>query len=117
VVIVSLKILNNDTHFEDLWGTKIFTDNLINLILDEAHVVKEWGSTFHSNYLLCHYIVVYWNVLPKINALLIYIIAYYRILCLLRQLQLWELNHLVGTTIYIATLEILSAIGAQNTVE
>jgi hypothetical protein len=39
----------------------------------------------------------YWNVLLKIYALLIYITAYYRILCLLRQLQLWELNHLVGT--------------------
>ena len=26
-------------------------NNLINLFLDEAHIVKEWGGTFHSNYL------------------------------------------------------------------
>jgi hypothetical protein len=45
----------------------------------------------------CHCIVVYWNVLPKIYALHICITAYYGILCLLCQLQLWELNHLVGT--------------------
>jgi superfamily II DNA helicase RecQ len=51
VVIVSPEILNNDVHFEDLWGTKIFTDNLINLVLDEAHVIKEWGGTFRSDYL------------------------------------------------------------------
>jgi superfamily II DNA helicase RecQ len=51
VLIVSPEILNNDVCFEDLWGTKIFTDNLINLVLDEAHVVKEWGSTFRSDYL------------------------------------------------------------------
>jgi superfamily II DNA helicase RecQ len=50
-VIVSPKILNNDSRFEDLWGTKRFVDNLINLVLDEAHVVKEWGGTFRSDYL------------------------------------------------------------------
>ena len=26
VVIISLEILNNDSHFEDLWGKKRFTD-------------------------------------------------------------------------------------------
>ena len=51
MVIVSPEILNNDARFEDLWGTKVFTDNLINLVLDEAHVIKEWGGTFRSNYL------------------------------------------------------------------
>ena len=51
VVIVSPEILNNDSRFEDLWGTKRFTDNLVNLVLDEAHVVKEWGGTFCSDYL------------------------------------------------------------------
>jgi superfamily II DNA helicase RecQ len=51
VVIVSPEILNNDSRFEDLWGTKRFTDSLINLVLDEAHVVKEWGGTFRSDYL------------------------------------------------------------------
>src|SRR5882762_7250118 len=48
VIIVSPEILYNDSRFEDLWNTKRFTDNLI---LDEAHVVKEWGGTFHSDYL------------------------------------------------------------------
>ena len=51
MVIVSPEILNNDMCFEDLWGTKFFTNNLNNLVLDEAHVVKEWGGTFHSDYL------------------------------------------------------------------
>ena len=51
VVIVSPEILNNDSRFEDLWSTKRFTDNLVNLVLDEAHVVKEWGGTFRSDYL------------------------------------------------------------------
>jgi superfamily II DNA helicase RecQ len=48
---VSPEILNNDSRFEDLWGTKVFVDNLVNLVLDEAHVVQEWGGTFHSDYL------------------------------------------------------------------
>lgn len=26
-------------------------DNLVNLVLDEAHIIKEWGSTFRSDYL------------------------------------------------------------------
>ena len=51
MVIVSPEILDNDTHFKDSWGVKKFTDNLINLVLDEAHVVKEWGGTFQSDYL------------------------------------------------------------------
>jgi hypothetical protein len=55
VVIVSPEILNNDAHFEDLWGTNIFTENLINLVLDKARVVKEWSSTFCSDYLLYLY--------------------------------------------------------------
>lgn len=50
-MIVSPELLNNDSRFEDLWGTKKFTDNLVNLILDEAHVVKEWGGTFRNDYL------------------------------------------------------------------
>jgi len=147
VVIVSPEILNNDVRFEDLWGTKIFTDNLINLVLDEAHVIKEWGGTFRSDYLRIgpiHYLLnrnppvgfhlgtatmppsrideimanlhlcedhtsifrlstdrpnIFFAMhkILKIYALLIYITAYYGILCLLRQPQLWELNHLVGT--------------------
>ena len=46
VILVSLEILNNDSRFEDLWGMKLFVNNLINLVLDEAHVVQEWGGTF-----------------------------------------------------------------------
>ena len=46
VIIVSLEILNNDSRFEDLWGSKNFTNNLINLILDEAHVVHQENSNF-----------------------------------------------------------------------
>ena len=42
VIIASLEILNNDSQFEDLWSSKNFMNNLINLVLDEAHVVKEW---------------------------------------------------------------------------
>src|ERR1700691_2111087 len=51
VILVSPEILNNDSCFEDLWGTKKFVNNLINLVLDEAHVIKEWGGTFCSDYL------------------------------------------------------------------
>jgi superfamily II DNA helicase RecQ len=48
---VSPELLLNDGHFEGLWGKKKFTDNIINLVLDEAHVIKERGGTFHSDYL------------------------------------------------------------------
>jgi hypothetical protein len=30
---------------------KRFMDNLVNLVLDEANVVKEWDDTFCSEYL------------------------------------------------------------------
>lgn len=30
---------------------KCFTDNLVNFVLDEAHVIREWGGTFRSDYL------------------------------------------------------------------
>ena len=32
-------------------GKKKFTDNIINISLDKAHVIKEWGGTICSNYL------------------------------------------------------------------
>ena len=59
---MSPEILNNDSHFEDLWGTKVFVDNLVNLnlVLDEAYIVQEWGSTFRSDYLRIspiHYLI------------------------------------------------------------
>src|SRR6202011_2225419 len=51
LIVVSPELLLNDGHFEELWGEKKFTDNIINLVLDEAHVIKEWGGTFRSDYL------------------------------------------------------------------
>ena len=51
LIVVSPELLINDSRFEDLWGKKKFTDNIINLVLDEAHVIKEWGRTFQSDYL------------------------------------------------------------------
>ena len=71
MVIVSPEILNNDARFEDLWGTKNITDKLINLVLDEAHVVKEWGGTFRSDYFRIGPIR-YWNVLPTYSRLDLY---------------------------------------------
>ena len=50
LIVVSPELLN-DGRFKDLWGKKKFTDNIINLVLDEAHVIKEWGGTFRSDYL------------------------------------------------------------------
>ena len=32
-------------------GTKKFIDNQKNIVLDKAHIIKEWGGTFHSDYL------------------------------------------------------------------
>lgn len=46
------ELLLNDDRFaiEVLWG-KYFMDKLINILLDEAHVIKEWGGTFRTDYL------------------------------------------------------------------
>jgi superfamily II DNA helicase RecQ len=48
---VSPELLLNDDRFEVLWGKKHFTDKLINIVLDEVHIIKEWGGTFRTNYL------------------------------------------------------------------
>src|ERR1700677_5141197 len=32
-------------------GNEEIVNNLINIVLNEAHVVQEWGGTFHSDYL------------------------------------------------------------------
>jgi superfamily II DNA helicase RecQ len=48
---VSPELLLNDDRFEALWGKKHFMDKLINIVLDEAHVIKEWGGTFRTDYL------------------------------------------------------------------
>jgi superfamily II DNA helicase RecQ len=51
LVIVSPELLLNDKRFEMLRGKKQFTDDIVNLVLDEAHVIKEWGGTFRTDYL------------------------------------------------------------------
>ena len=51
LVIVSPELLLNDKRFDMLWGNKRFTDDIVNLVLDEAHVIKEWGGTFRTDYL------------------------------------------------------------------
>jgi superfamily II DNA helicase RecQ len=50
-VIVSPELLLNDDRFEGIWGKKRVMDNVINIVLDEAHVIKEWGGTFRTDYL------------------------------------------------------------------
>ena len=59
---MSLEILNNNSCFGDLWGKATFVNNLVNLVLDEAHVVQEWGGTFCSDYLHIgpiHYLITW----------------------------------------------------------
>ena len=51
LIIVSPELLLNDKRFEILWTKKQFTDNIVNFVLDEAHVIKDWGSTFRTDYL------------------------------------------------------------------
>ena len=41
-MIVSLELLLHDNKFEGQWRKKQVIDN-INIVLDEAHVVKGWG--------------------------------------------------------------------------
>ena len=48
---MSPELLLNDDRFEVLWGKKHFMDKLVNIVLDEAHVIKEWGGTFRTDYL------------------------------------------------------------------
>ena len=49
-MVVSPELLLNDDRFESLWAKKQVMDNVINIVLDEAHVVKEWGGTFRTDY-------------------------------------------------------------------
>jgi superfamily II DNA helicase RecQ len=48
-VVVSPEPLLNNDRFEGLWGKKQVMDNVI-IVLDEAHIVKEWGGTFRTDY-------------------------------------------------------------------
>ena len=50
-MIVSPELLLNDDRFESIWAKKRVMDNVINIVLDEAHVIKEWGGTFRTDYL------------------------------------------------------------------
>jgi len=51
LIIVSPELLLNDERFKMLWGKKQFMDNIVNFVLDEAHVIKEWGGMFRTDYL------------------------------------------------------------------
>lgn len=51
LVIVSPELLLNDKRFEILWVKKQFTDIIVNFVLNNTHIIKEWGSTFRINYL------------------------------------------------------------------
>ena len=51
LIIVSPELLLNDERFKMLWGKKQFMDNIMNFVLDEAHVIKEWGGMFRTDYL------------------------------------------------------------------
>ena len=44
-------MLLDDDRFEVLWGKKYFMDKLINIVLDEAHVIKGCGGTFRTDHL------------------------------------------------------------------
>ena len=48
---MSPELLLNDDRFEILWRKKPFMDKILNIVLDEAHVIKEWGGTFRTDYL------------------------------------------------------------------
>ena len=60
VILVSPEILNNDSHFEYLWGTKKFVDNLINLVLDRARVCHGYttGRKFEHRTRNCIHLLV-----------------------------------------------------------
>jgi superfamily II DNA helicase RecQ len=51
LIIISPELLLSNKRFEILWAKKQFTDHIVNFVLDEAHVIKEWGSTFRTDYL------------------------------------------------------------------
>ena len=50
-MIVSPELLLNDDRFESMWAKKRVMDNVINIVLDEAHIIREWGGTFRTDYL------------------------------------------------------------------
>jgi len=46
LVIVSPELLLNNGRWDQLWTKKKFTDNIICVAMDEAHVIKEWAALF-----------------------------------------------------------------------
>ncbi|KAK0455371.1 P-loop containing nucleoside triphosphate hydrolase protein [Desarmillaria tabescens] len=50
VIMFSPEIIEQDSHFDALIKNKKFINHLINVVFDEAHCIKEWGSTFHNSY-------------------------------------------------------------------
>ncbi|KAK0227589.1 P-loop containing nucleoside triphosphate hydrolase protein [Armillaria fumosa] len=50
VVMFSPEIIDQDSRFDALIKSKKFTDCLINIVFDEAHCIKEWGTSFRQTY-------------------------------------------------------------------
>ncbi|KAF8910377.1 P-loop containing nucleoside triphosphate hydrolase protein [Mucidula mucida] len=48
--IFSPETMVGNPHFEDLLKNRTFMRNVVNLVFDEAHVIKEWGMTFRQAY-------------------------------------------------------------------
>ncbi|PBL00002.1 P-loop containing nucleoside triphosphate hydrolase protein [Armillaria gallica] len=50
VIMFSPEIIEQDSRFDSLIKSKKFMDQLINVVFDKAHCIKEWGSTFRNSY-------------------------------------------------------------------
>ncbi|KAK0473325.1 P-loop containing nucleoside triphosphate hydrolase protein [Armillaria luteobubalina] len=50
VIMFSPEIIEQDSRFDALIKNKVFNKSLINVVFDEAHCIKEWGSTFRNSY-------------------------------------------------------------------
>ncbi|KAL0575055.1 hypothetical protein V5O48_006900 [Marasmius crinis-equi] len=50
VVLFSPETMVNNPSFEALIGNKQFMQHLLNVTIDEAHTVEEWGTTFREAY-------------------------------------------------------------------
>jgi superfamily II DNA helicase RecQ len=59
--------LLNDRQWDQLWTKKKFTDKIICVAMDKAHVIKEWGGTFRSDYLKLGPLHYLWlRVIPRV---------------------------------------------------
>ncbi|PBK79409.1 P-loop containing nucleoside triphosphate hydrolase protein [Armillaria gallica] len=50
VIMFSPEIIEQDSCFDSLIKSKKFMDQLINVVFDKAHCIKEWGNTFYNSY-------------------------------------------------------------------